>query len=268
MATTDGAPVEGMVPEWFSESALGLGAVLAASLALAVGTFAVTRGVAALIGPETPGPVFETVAGIVATVALVAAMYVVVGVGTTYLYLTRRGFERGFVLEVPDAAGRRWLGGLVGLAATLVWGGTLVESLAGAAGPGVVLQVPPVLVGAPSALPMGTRGVQFLPVAVLGVVLLAGVVGPAVGALYHGVLQTSLQRVVPVGVAIGATAVVLGLTAMTGGPLGAALVVPFAVATGYAYDRTETLLVPMLAYAALNAFTLTTALVFVLDAMP
>lgn len=264
MATNDVPPALERAPDWWAESALGLGVVLGATLAVLGGSLAVATGVAALDGssPELYG----SVAGTVATVVLVATLHATVCVGATYVYLTRRGFDRGFVFEDPDRATVRWLAGLVVLAVAVVWGGTLLATLRSGVGPGAVLSVPAAFVGSAEAIPTGARGVHsavFLP---LGLVLFAGVVGPALGTLFHGVLQNSLRQVVPVPVAVAGTALALSVAAGSwSDPLGVALVVLFGAAAGYGYERTGNLLVPALSYAALNAVAVTTGALFLLS---
>jgi membrane protease YdiL (CAAX protease family) len=261
MAVNDSRSVHERGPEWLSESVLGLGYALAVTAVLVGGATVILRAVAAPASTgSTPG-VFETTVGFVLAYGLLVVLYGVGGVGATYAYIAYRALDPGFVVERPDRAALRWLAGLLVLAVGLVGGVGLAVSPRG--GP---LTLPGAFV-APAWTATAVRGVPFTVFGPVSVLVVAGVVGPAVGTLFHGVVQNSLRRVVPASVAATGTALVLAVAAGTSAdPLGAVVVAGFAAATGYAYERTGNLAVPMVAYAALNAVTLTTAVVFVLQA--
>lgn len=267
MATTNAPDRRGTLPPWLQASLLGIGYPLAVTAVLVGGSSAVVRLVVGLDGTTTAPQAFETVLGAAIALALVSVLYGAGGIGATYAYLAARQLDPGFVLEPPDREGWRMVGGLLGFAVVLVWAGVLVRSLPDGGSPGVVLAVPGAFL-APSLVPMAVRGVPFELFAGLSLLALAGVVGPALGVLFHGVVQPSLDRVVPSAVGIGATAVLIGLvSAVHGDVFGAVLVGAFAVGVGLAYERTGNLAVPLLGYATLNAFTVGTAMLFVLGAM-
>ena len=254
MGTNDAHELFERVPQWWSEPVFGLAVAFAGVLGM---------GLCWLVGQRVVGVTAGSALAYAGTLVLLALAYAAVGLGVTAAYLRYRGFDPGFVIAWPDREATRWVAGLVALGPALVWASTLLGSTA----PDSTWDVPGAYV---VAKPFGTvaspDGMSLLVAGALSILLIAGVVGPAVGALFHGVFQNSLRRVAPAGVAVGATAVAVAVLANGVDPVGTVVVAAVVAAGGYAYERTGNLAVPMAAYAVLNAVTLTTALLLVLSA--
>lgn len=193
---------------------------------------------------------------------LIIVVYAAVGVGLPYAYLASRGFDSGFIIEWPDRAAALWLAGLVALAPVLLGVGTLIRRVT--ISPGMELEwvVPAVLVvGSVPTAPGLPEPVDLF----LTFIVLQGGFGLVVGTLFHGVFQNSLRRITSTGLAVGATALAVGLLLEGGSTNPASFVVGvlFAAAVSYAYDRTDNLTVPIVAYVVLATFALLGALFLV-----
>jgi membrane protease YdiL (CAAX protease family) len=262
MAASEPRELFEQVPDWWSESVLGLSVALAGVAGMGFGTMAVGRAAGTFFGAD--GTTFESLLPYGLTLLSLAVVAVAVGVGVTYAYLAYREFDPGFVVAWPDRAAVRWLAGLAALGPALIGVGTLGERLVAPTGgwevPGAYLAVNAFGTGP------GVTGESLLVGGALSIAFLAGVVGPTVGALLHGVLQNSLRRAAPVAVAVGGTALVAAVVTNGTDPAGTVIVAVVVAVAGYAYERTGNLAVPMAAYAVLNAVTLTTALLLVLSA--
>lgn len=264
MATDESTDVFAFVPRWWVEAVVGFAVTTAGVAGLSVGRLAVVEVIDALFAVYSSRFVVQTMDAYVVALVLVAGLYVAVGVAGTYAYLAYREFDPGFVVAVPEGEGAHWATALVWLAPTLVGVGAMADKVAGGLTGGHTAWDAPatvVLAGPPAGFPT-LLGHSLVVSGTLWVGVLAGVVGPAVCALVHGVLQNNLRQVARPAVAAGATAVFLGAVhADDVAPIGFALLVAFAAVAGHAYERTGNLTVPMVGYAALNAAAQTAALV-------
>lgn len=259
-----------LVPRWYVELVAGVAVVAVAVAGLAAGGWVVRAVVLESVFGPVPRVNLSTVEGVGAfalAVVLLALVYGLLGLGVTDAYLTRREFTPGFVLEWPDEEATELLVGHAVLAPVAVGAGTAVARLTGRAGDVIVAGVPETYVfswslsAAPAVWPPSLAAD-----AALHLLLLAGVVGPTAGVLYHGVIQSSVRRVAPawVAAAVTAAAVVVTKALSVSGPISLLVVGAFAFAAGLAYDRTGNLAVPAVAYALLNGVTLAVAIVVVL----
>lgn len=268
MVVSDTHELFDRVPRWWSESVLGVAVAFAGVLGMSLSSLVVERVAVLLYGlTGSPGTVLEAAFAFAVSLLVLAIANAAIGLGVTYAYLTYRDLDPGFVVAWPDREAARWIAGLTVLAPALVWASTLLMGVLGFTGPDSGWNVPGSFV---AARPFGSvAALGDLPLLVGGALtsaVIAGVIGPAVGALFHGVLQNSLRRVAPTAVAVGGTALAAAVLANGVDPVGTVVVVVVAVAAGYAYERTGTLAVPMATYAVLNAVTLATALVLILSA--
>lgn len=263
MATNQSADLFELVPEEWFELVVGSWVVVLAIAGIML-TLEAAGTLLAPLGGSTVGAVFAT------TVAAAAA-YGIFGYGATYVYLAHRGMEPGFVVEPYDRAAWRCLGGLGLLFGVLVVLGGAWTTLVGRS---FEVLTPHFVVGSPPSeglgqLSLGITGVNEIVtqapmvglVAVLGGVLM----GPAVGALFHGVLQNMLAQMASRGVALAGTALAATLTvrgfAFHGitsprGFVAALVTFVFVLGVTYAYRQTGNLLVPMAAYGLCSALTL------------
>lgn len=185
------------------------------------------------------------------------------GLGATYGYLriTDRGDK--FTIELPTGDGRTLLGGLLSAVTTVFAAGAV----------GVVLNIVPAtpfgfLTSYVYSVPGGS--LESWPALVGGMlfttVLLAIFVGPAIAAVMHGIIQNAVRDLTSPQVAIGTTAfllaVFLGGGVVTLGIGSFLLAVGLATVCGYAYHRTDNLVIPICVYG------LTAALGFVVTMLP
>lgn len=242
------------LPPVVVEAGLGLATVVVGLVGLELGWRVVRSlvgrwsGLDSSNGFAVAGPLESLVAAV-----LLLGLYGLVGLGIPYAYQVVRGFEERFLVRRPDRRDARWMAGLAALAAALVGVGTLLGDWFGATGGR--WQVPDVVIGDPAGpLPQFVGG----PVPVfLGVLVTAVALGVGVGGLFHGTLHRSLRRFGTSAVAIGGTAAVLGLVfGRLANPVALLTVFAVAVAAGIAFERTENLVVPMAAYALLDAVAL------------
>lgn len=256
MSSSQSRRVFDAVPGYWFEPVVALWVVVLAGVGIQV-----TLG----LGQQLLGPLGAAPWAAVPIVVLVAAVaYVVFGFGLTLQYRSYRGFEPHVGGEPFDAVAWRWLAGLGVLAPALMVLGGL------ASGPGYVatqvlgFDLPAAPEGM-TGLTLGLTGVNEMlnqaPV-VLVVAVLAGVlVGPAVGAVFHGVLQDAIASVAPPVVAVAATAILTTAVLASGTVTSATTLVVFGfvLAVASAYRATENLAVPMAAYGVFNALALVLA---------
>lgn len=260
MRTDRSADTFGSVPDTWFEPVIGLWVLL-------FGAFGMTltlEGGKRLLGPLGTAPL----PAVLVTTLVGAFAYGVFGLGVAYAYLTYRGVEPGFVVEPFDHSERRWIGGLgvlshVVMAQGGVWFGLVGHSF-DFRGPMITIGSLPLPDGW-RYLDLSLTGVNdFVDQAptVLLIALLTGLlVGPSVGALIHGVLQTTLTRVAPPAVAVGVTALAATVLVTNSAfvstltlyeAISAVVTFGFVLGVAYAYWKTENLLLPMAAYGLFN----------------
>lgn len=180
------------------------------------------------------------------------------GIGGTYAYLRVASVDASFVVDRLNKETARILGGLIALitgvfsiGAVGIWTGIVsgrpfafLVTAVGAV-PGTTLE----------SWPAFFSGILFM------MVLLALFVGPAVAALTHGILQNTIRDVTTPCAGIGMATLLLAVlvAVRTSGEVsvGAFLVAcMIGVATGSAYERTNNLLIPMVAYGVTAALSL------------
>lgn len=257
----DGSPSAfELIPRWWFEPVVGLAGVLIGVLGLGAGSLLLEPVFRLLFGPPSHPNVTNALHDLSLTEyvfawMMMAGLYLAVGFGWTYVYLSARDFDPEFGVERPDREGIRWTGGLVVLAPVLTAAGVLLKWRLGTTPRGTEWASPHIHVGSVSPVP---AYLAFDVTGAVTLVVVAGVVGPAIGALFHGILQSSLRRVASPVVAAGTTGVAVGLIAAAGPvtSLGSVLAVGFAAVAGYALERTDNLLVPMVGYVVLNAVSL------------
>lgn len=239
MASNQSGELFDLVPDVWFESVIGVGTVLVGLLAVG-------------LGEAVAMELFSGVAGTVAVVAL----QICVGLGLTYGYVQYRGLDVS--VGGVDGPVRRWLAALVvaaiGISTASSLGHIFTDYFIG--GPIVALEPVAITVGGK----LGTAEYLAINIFLIGVLL-----GPVVGALFHGVFQETVSRVAPPAVVVAVTglAVVIGIVqppvrGMLAGFIStthfwnAVVLFPFAVVVAHAYWKTESLLVPMAAYGVFN----------------
>lgn len=209
-----------------------------------------------------------TWAAVAVTVFATAVGYGVFGFGLTHLYRTYRGFEPGLGWQPLDSTARRWLGGLGGLAVVL-----MALRLVWVQGPVSVMLLGfdlPAYPDGMGGLTLGLSGVNELvnqaPLVIFAALLAGLLMGPAVGAVFHGILQDTVGDVAPPTVTVTGTAVATALIAGHSTITTTAFIVAFGfvLAVAYAYRETENLLLVMAAYGLFNAVALVLAWVDIL----
>lgn len=263
MATNQSADLFELVPEEWFELVVGSWVVVLAIAGIVL-TLEAAGTLLAPLGSSAVGAVFAT------TVAAAAA-YGSFGYGATYGYLAHRGLEPGFVVDPFDRAAWRWVGGLGLLFGVLAVLGGVWTTLVGRS---FEVVSPHFAIGSPiteglGQLSLGITGVNEIvtqaPVVALVAVLGGVLMGPAVGGLFHGVLQNMLARIASRRVALAGTALATTLTVRgfafhsitsSRGFVAALVTFVFVLGVAYAYRQTENLLVPMAAYGLSTAFTL------------
>jgi len=259
------SPFEAVPNSWF-EPVVGLWVTLFAVLGVNL-TFA---GARQLLYPPEP---VSWVAPFATTFVAVFG-YGVFAFGLTHIYRTARDFKPQLTLEPPDSEEWRWIGGL-GVAALLVMGlggvwATLVGYPTTIAAPLITIGEPPLFDGFPVGLGLaGVNGLVNVAPSVVFMAMLGGVLlGPAVGVLFHGLLQDTLARAGPPGSAIAGTAVVTTVLLENSAfismttfheALSTVAVFGFVVGVAYAYRKTENLLVVMAAYGLFNVLAVVLA---------
>lgn len=252
------------VPDWWFEPVAGLAVVL-----LAIAGIRLTTAVGStLLNPLGVAP---WAAVIVATTVAVTA-YGGFGIGLTYVYRTYRNFGSEGTFQSLGRPEWRWLTGLTAVALVGMGVGGLWSN-------GIVASIPQLGVGSVvypegiAGLSLGLAGVNDMvnqaPLVVFGALLGGVLMGPAMGALFHGVFQDTLAQVSPRLVALAGTAAVSTAAAGTGSSVSVATVVVFAFVLGvaYAYRRTENLVMAMAAYGLFNVLALVLAWVDVLASL-
>lgn len=122
-------------------------------------------------------------------------------------------------------------------------------------------------------LTLGLVGVNELvnqaPVVLFAATLAGLLIGPAVGAVFHGVLQDTVAKIAPPAVAIVGTAAATTIVAGTKTGTLPTFVVAFgfALAVAYVYHDTENLLLAMAAHGLFNALVLVLAWVDILASL-
>ena len=265
MATNQRSNVFELVPDEWLEPVVGLWVIVLAIAGMVL-TLEVTGAVLVPLGGSA-------ITGILVTVAVAGLAYGVFGIGLTFLYLRHRDIEPGFVVESFDRSEWHWFGRLTGLFFTLVVVGGVVSRFFGSSFEVITTHLWIGSFPLPDglrALALASPGMQESPIGIVPVVIFIAVlsgllVGPAVGALFHGVLQNTLTQVVSptlsfVGTALAATVAVNGFTfhGVVGfsGISTTVAVFIFSLAVAYAYRETENLLLPMAAYGLFSAFSL------------
>lgn len=181
-----------------------------------------------------------------------------VGIGGAYTYLGVADLDASFVVRRPDEPTTRLLGSLVVFVATIFAAGAvgIWLDLVSARSFGFLTFAVAALPGASlDSWPTYLDGLVFM------LILLGAFVGPAVAALTHGVLQNALREVASPGVGILFAAGLLATytAARTSGTASVGLfivVLLIGCSTGYAYERTKNLLVPMITYGVGSALGL------------
>lgn len=241
-----------MVPESWFEPVVGLWVVLLAGFGMQMALY---HG-GEILRPLGGAPW----AAVVVTVLVAAIAYGGFGIGLTRAYRTYRCFEPRFVLRPLDRDDHRSLVGLPVLGLVLmVLGGTwsnltvVSTSLIGIG----LRRTPMVCPGSPSASPASTRWSIRRP-SWCSARCRRTPVGPAAGALVHGVLQDTLADVAPpvvtVAVTAGAAAIVSGYRTVTSPTT--VVVLGFVLGVAYACRATENLVVVMAAYGLFNVLAL------------
>ena len=254
MANTLTSDLFALVPEEWFEPIAGLWVVVIALL----GTELTLSGVATVLAPLGS----STAGAVLVTTAAATLAYGIFAFGLSYVYLEQRGVGPGVVLDLADRAAWRWIAGLGVLALVLLvtvgaWHTMGTRSQ-------LFRILPSAIVFGSPPFPDGWAQLSGLRWVVLPF-LTAVVIGPAVGAVFHGVLQNTLSRVAPPAVALGGPALATALTvvyftypSVILTPLlrrtfaVAFVTFAFALAVGIAYRRTDNLLVPLAAYGLFN----------------
>lgn len=242
-----------VIPGFWFEPVVGLWTVLVAAFGMQMTVH---------FGGQVLRPLGVAPWAAIAVTALVTVVaYGVFGIGATQLYRASRAFEPRAPYRSVDAVPWRWVAGLVaGGIALMSLGGLWVEhSLVAATPIGFDLPAYPEGIG---GLVLGIGGVNEMvnqaPLVVFAAALAGVVMGPAVGAVFHGILQDTLARVVPPAVTIGGTA--LAATVIAGHRSVASpttvVVFGFVLGVAYAYRETEHLGLVLVAYGLFNAIAL------------
>lgn len=262
MTTNQSADLFELVPEEWFELVVGSWVVVLAIAGIKL-TVEAAGTLLAPLGSSAVGAVFAT------TVAAAAA-YGIFGYGGTYAYLAHRGIEPGSVVDPFDRAAWRWVGGLGLLFGVLVSLGGIWTTVVGRSFVVVTphFMVESVLFEGLGQLTLGITGVNEIvtqaPVMALLAVLGGVLMGPAVGALFHGVFQNMLTRIASRRVALAGTALATTLTVRGSayhgitsprGFVAALVTFAFVLGVAYAYSQTGNLLVPMAAYGLCSALT-------------
>lgn len=268
MSTTRAESAFENVPAVWFEPVVGVWVTLLSVF----GTGLVLAGGDGMLDPEAIAAV--PMLGVVAATAVGVLAYVVFGFGLARVYRDYRGFDRRVHLGPPTRTELGWVGLLVGVGLLAVALTTVWIRLAGAP---TDLVVPIIDLGIPAlgphtGLTLGFAGVNEIVNAapmVLWVALLAGtVVGPAIAAVVHGVLQDTLARVTRPEVAVGATALLATILIensafssilTTHEAVSAVIVGAFVLGVAVAYRTTENLRVAMAAYGLFNALAVVIA---------
>lgn len=253
-----------LIPVAWFDPVVGLWVTLLAVLGVHL-TFA---GARALLQPPDP------VAWIapLGTAFVTAFAYGVFAFGLTRVYRAGRGLDPRPVLAPLNRAERRWIGGLVIAALVVMALGGVWSNLVGyhadLAAPTIAVGSPPLLAdGFPVDLGIGGANtvLNSLPFVAFWALLVGLLAGPAVGAVFHGVLQDTLARGSSPGVAVVGTATVTAVVLQNSAfvstttmheALGAVAVFAFALGVAYAYRETESLPVAMAAYGVFNVLGL------------
>lgn len=181
-----------------------------------------------------------------------------VGIGGTYAYLRVADLDASFVVNRPDKTATRLLGVLL----------VFIVAIFAAGAVGIWFGLAPArsfgfLAFAVEALPGSS--LDSWPTYLVGLLfmmaLLGAFVGPAIAALTHGVLQNAVQDVASpsVGVLLAAGLLATYTAARTSGTASVGLfimVLLIGCVTGYTYERTKNLLVPMVTYGVASALGL------------
>ena len=254
MADTRSSDLFALVPEEWFEPVVGLWVVV---IALA-GTELTLTGAEPVLAPFG-GSAAGVTLGMTVTMVLTYGLF---AFGLTYVYLEGRKGGPGFALDLADRAAWRWIAGLGLLALVLL---VVVGAWHTMGTRGDLFRILPsaIVFGSP-LIPAGWSGFAGLHW-LLFWLLTIGLVGPAVGAVFHGVLQNALARVAPPAVALGGPALATALTVVYFTYPSVILTPPlprtfaiafvtfaFALAVGAAYRRTDNLLVPLAAYGLFN----------------
>lgn len=238
-----------LVPEPWFEVVVGLWMVVVASFGTQI-TVHYSQQVLRPLG-------MEPWAAITVTVVITAVAYGVFGFSLASLYRKYRNFEPRLFRQPLDSAARRWLAGLVGL-------GILLMILGGIGSEQSVVAVTLIGFGFPAypegvgGITLGLAGVNDMvnqaPLVIFAAALAGLLIGPAMGAVFHGVLQDTVTSVAPPIIAIGVTAIVT-TAAVSHGTVASpttGVVFGFVLGVAYAYRKTENLVMVMASYGFFN----------------
>lgn len=250
-----------LVPESWFEPVVGLWVVVLAGFGMQM---TVHHG-QQLLRPLGTAPW----AAVVVTVVVAVVAYGGFGLGLTHLYREYRDFEPRFVRQPLDADEWRWLAGLGALALILMGLGGVWEPRSVVVTPlfGFDLPHPPERM---AGFTLGLAGVNDMvnqaPFVIFAAMLAGLLMGPAAGAVFHGILQDTVASVAPSTVTIATTVIITTIVAVTGTLASPTYVVAFGFVLGvaYAYRETENLVVVMAAYGLFNAFAFILAWVDIL----
>lgn len=204
-------------------------------------------------------------AGIAITVFVAAVAYGGFGIGLTYAYRNVRAHESWTSSHTWDPEAVRWVAGLGGLALVLSTTWAVLGASVSLLGYG-----PPGYPDGVTALALDFASVNEMvnqaPIVLFGVLIVGVLMGPATGAVFHGILQETIADVASLRITLAgttlATTIILGHA--DGSIIGILATGGFVLATAYAYRETETLRVPMLSYGLFNAITLVVAWIDIL----
>ena len=253
MSSSQSTSARELVPDSWFEPVVGLWVVLLVALGMQLTVWVSSR----LLSPLGAAPW----AAVIVTTVIAVIAYGVFGIGLVHVYRQYRHFEARFVLQQPDRREWRWFATLTVFALAVpvlggVWSNTdiFTTSLLGIGS----LPFPEGMSGFTLNLTGVNEMVNQAPLVAFGVLFGGLLMGPAVGALFHGVLQDTLVPIVPQAVALTGTAVITMIVAgpSTGFSVTTILVFSFILGVAYAYQKTENLVMVMVAYGLFNAFAL------------
>ena len=253
MSSNQSASVRELIPDSWFEPVVGLSVVLLVALGVQLTVWVSSR----LLNPLGVAPW----AAVVVTTFIAVIAYGVFGIGLVHIYRQYRNFEVRFVLQQPDRREWRWYTALAVFALVVpvlggVWSNAdiFTTSLLGIGS----LPFPEGMSGLTLSLTGVNDMVNQAPLVAFGVLFGGLLMGPTVGALFHGVLQDTLVPAVPQAVALTGTAVITMIVAgpSSGFSVTTVLVFGFILGVAYAYQKTENLVMVMVAYGLFNAFAL------------
>lgn len=256
MSVFQSGSVFDLVPESWFEPVIGLWVVVLAGFGMQTTVYHGQQ----LLRPLGAAPW----AAVAVTVFVAAVAYGVFGFGLTHRYRAYRNFELRVGRQPLDTEARRWLAGLVAFALVSMVLGGLWSPRSVVATPLLGFDLPAFPEGM-TGLTLGLAGVNDMvnqaPSVIFAAMLAGLLMGPAVGAVVHGILQDTVASVAPPTVTIAGTAVAATVVAGHGTFASPTYAVAFGFVLGaaHAYRETENLTMVMAAYGLFDALALVLA---------